>query len=181
MNRDTFLTRRCFVKKTLQLAAVIGLLGPMESMAALTQQPMAFYHTHTGEHLKISYSCSECAPATLNKLNTFLRDFRTGDVHPIDPRLLDILFKIQQKSGSRGVIEIISAYRSPKTNNLLRLKSSGVASKSLHMKGQALDIRLTDLKTSHLRDLAVSLGQGGVGYYAKSDFVHIDTGPFRTW
>jgi len=181
MTRETYFTRRSFVKNSLQLAAVIGLAGPLESIAALTKQPMTFFHTHTGERLKINYSCNECPPSTLNKLNTFLRDFRTGDVHPIDPKLLDILYGIQQKSGSRGVIEIISGYRSPKTNNILRLNSSGVASKSLHMNGQALDIRLTDFKTSDLRDVAVSLRQGGVGYYAKSDFVHIDTGRFRTW
>jgi len=181
MSREIFLTRRSFVKSSLQLAAVIGLAGPVESIAALAQEPMTFYHTHTEEDLKINYSCQGCAASALKKLNNFLRDFRTGDVHPIDPQLLNILYAIKQKSGSRGVIEIISGYRSPQTNNILRAKSSGVARKSLHMKGQALDIRLTDLKTEDLRDVAVSLGLGGVGYYAKSDFVHIDTGRFRTW
>lgn len=181
MSRGIILTRRCFVKSSLQLAAGIALAGPVESIAALAKQSMSFYHTHTGERLKINYSCDGCASSTLKKVNKFLRDFRSGEVHPIDPTLLDILYRIQQKTGSRGVIEIISGYRSPKTNKLLRSRSRGVARKSLHMKGQALDIRLTDLKTKDLRDVSISLQQGGVGYYAKNDFVHIDTGRFRTW
>jgi len=181
MSREKILTRRCFVKNSLQLAAGIVLFSPLESIAVLAKHRMSFYHTHTGERLKIDYSCEGCTPFTLNKLNNFLRDFRTGDVHSIDPSLLDILYGIQQKSGNRGVIEIISGYRSSETNNRLRSKSSGVAKKSLHMKGKALDIRLTDLKTTDLRDVAISLHHGGVGYYAKSDFVHIDTGRFRTW
>jgi uncharacterized protein YcbK (DUF882 family) len=174
-------TRRRFMKNSLQLFAGLVLSSPLESVAALTKRPISFYHTHTGEQLRINYSITGCSPASLQKLNTFLRDFRTGDVHPIDPALLDILYRIQQKSGSRGVIEVISGYRSPETNRLLHAKSSGVARKSLHMNGQALDIRLTDLNTRDLRDVATSLHRGGVGYYAKSDFVHVDTGRFRTW
>ncbi|MDW7773550.1 MAG: DUF882 domain-containing protein [Desulfobulbaceae bacterium] len=153
----------------------------MTSYAALFKQPLTFYHTHTGEQLKLKYSLDGWKSSTLNKLNYFLRDFRTGDVHPIDPLLLDILYGIRAKTGSRGIIEIISGYRSPKTNKMLQAKSGGVAGKSLHLKGQALDVRMTDLKTGKLRDVAVSLARGGVGYYAKSDFVHIDTGRFRTW
>lgn len=175
------MTRRSFVKHSLQFALGIGLFGPAEIYAARAKQPMSFYHTHTGERLNIQYSLNGCKPSTLNRLNNFLRDFRTGDVHSIDPLLLDILYGIRQKTGSRGTIEIISGYRSPKTNALLRKKSGGVARKSMHMKGQALDIRLTDLKTRDLRDVAVSLRRGGVGYYAKSDFVHIDTGRVRAW
>ena len=154
---------------------------PLKSIAMLTQEPMSFYHTHTGEHFKIDYSAKEYTSSALNKFDYFLRDFRTGKVQPIDPTLLNILYSIQQKSGSRGVIEIISGYRSPGTNKLLHSKSSGVARRSLHMKGRALEIRFTDLKTRDLRDVAISLQQGGVGYYPKSDFVHIDTGRFRTW
>lgn len=181
MSREKKLTRRCFIQKSLQLTAGIVLASPLESMAKLAKQPMSFYHTHTGERLTIHYSCAGCSPATWNKLNRFLRDFRTDTVHPIDPALLDILYQVQQKSDSRGVIEIISGFRSAETNKRLRLNSTGVAKKSLHMKGQALDIRLTHLDTKDLRDVAVSLRKGGVGYYAKSDFVHIDTGRFRTW
>ena len=181
MSKKNILTRRNFVKKSLHLAAGIVLAGPFESIAMLTKQPMSLYHTHTGERLEINYSSDGYTSSTINKLNYFLRDFRTKDVHPIDPALLNILNGIQQKSNSRGIIEIISGYRSPSTNKQLNSQSSSVAKQSLHMKGQALDIRLTDLKTRDLRDVAISLHQGGVGYYSKSDFVHIDTGRFRTW
>ena len=181
MNRGKNLTRRNFVKKTLYLATGLVLADPLESFAAIAKQPMSFYHTHTGEHFHVDYSYEGYSQKILKKMNNFLRDFRTGDVHPIDPELLDILFHIRQKTGSRGVIEIISGYRSPKTNSSLRTKSKGVAKKSLHLKGMAIDIRLRDLKTKKLRDAAISLGRGGVGYYAKSDFVHIDTGRVRTW
>lgn len=111
----------------------------------------------------------------------FLRDFRTGEVRPIDPGLLDIISQIQSKTNSRGTVEIISGYRSPQTNNLLRNRSSGVATHSLHLEGRAVDIRITDLPTRQLRDTAIALRTGGVGYYASSDFVHLDTGRFRTW
>ena len=134
MSRENILTRRYFVKKSLYLAAGIVLANPLESIATLTKHPMSFYHNHTGERLEINYSSLGCTSSTLKKLNYFLRDFRTEDVHPIDPALLNILYGIQQKSGSNGVIEIISGYRSPATNNTLRSKSSGVAKQSLHMK-----------------------------------------------
>ena len=181
MMRNNILTRRKFMAKSMHLAAGIVLSSPLESIAMLTKQPISFYHTHTGEHFKIDYSAKDYAPSALNKLNYFLRDFRTEEVHSIDPTLLNILYSVQQKSCSRGVIEIISGYRSPETNKLLNSKSSGVAKRSLHMKGRALDLRFTDLKTRVLRDVAISLQQGGVGYYPKSDFIHIDTGRFRTW
>jgi uncharacterized protein YcbK (DUF882 family) len=175
------MTRRSFVKHSLLLAAGLSLPGPLQSHAAPAPRPLSFYHTHTGERLVIPYSPGGCKPAALQKLNNFLRDFRTGDVHAIDPQLLDILHSIRRETGCRGVIEIISGFRSPRTNKTLRTKSGGVARKSLHMKGKAVDIRIRDLATSELRDAAVSLRRGGVGYYAKSDFVHIDTGRFRTW
>ena len=181
MSNKKFYRRRGFLKYSLGIAAGLALAGPLESTAAFKEHPMSFYHTHTGEHFTMTYSCNGCPSETLKKFNNFLRDFRTGDVHPIDPELLDILYRIQQKSGSRGVIEVISGYRSPKTNRYLRSQSDSVASKSLHMKGLALDIRMADLKIEHLRDAAVSLHRGGVGYYPRSNFVHIDTGRFRTW
>ena len=181
MKRKTTSNRRQFILHALQLVSGLALAGPIESLASIAKQPMSFYHTHTGERFRMEYSCNGCNPTDLKQLNNFLRDFRTGEVFPIDQALLDILYGIQQKSGSSGVIEIISGFRSPQTNKLLRSGSSGVAKKSLHMKGKALDIRLTDLETKDLQKTAISLRKGGVGYYAKSDFVHIDTGRFRTW
>ena len=100
---------------------------------------------------------------------------------PIDPALLDIICEIQSETGCCGTIEIISGYRSPQTNAMLRGRSRGVASKSLHLEGRAVDIRITDLPTHKLRDTAIALQRGGVGYYARNDFVHIDTGRVRTW
>jgi uncharacterized protein YcbK (DUF882 family) len=131
--------------------------------------------------LEIPHTPGACSTSAQKKIKMFLRDFRTGDVHSIDPKILDILTKIQSVTGSQGTIEVISGYRSPQTNKLLSRSSRGVAGKSLHMKGRAVDIRITDLSTPQLRDTAVAMRTGGVGYYAASDFVHLDTGPFRTW
>ena len=143
--------------------------------------PLSFFHTHTEECLEIVHTPGQCSEAVQLKLATFLRDFRTEEVHPIDPELLDILCEIQSGCGSSGTIEIISGFRSPETNAMLGKKSSGVASKSLHMTGRAVDVRIRDLSTRNLCTAATQLQRGGVGYYAKSDFVHIDTGRVRTW
>ena len=153
--------------------------GPL---AALDARSLRFYHTHTGERLSLVYHDGvQYLPKALQEINRFLRDFRTEEVRPIDPRLLDILSAICANTESRGTIEVISGYRSQTTNARLRDKSMGVAKKSLHMQGKAVDLRLTDVDTGNLRKAAIALGQGGVGYYRKSDFVHLDTGRFRTW
>ena len=115
-------------------------------------------------------------PEAFEQINTVLRDFRTGDVFPIDPRVVDILFALRQKTGANAPYEVLSGYRSPKTNALLARNGDGVASNSLHMTGQAIDIRLPGYSTKKLSEASVSLRAGGVGYYAKSNFVHLDTG-----
>ncbi|MEN8200328.1 MAG: DUF882 domain-containing protein [Thermodesulfobacteriota bacterium] len=182
MKYEYHASRRTFVKTSLQLCAGLAVLSsPLHSLASLPGcKPMIFLHTHTGERLKLDYSTDFCS-LKHRDVDTFLRDFRTGDIHPIDPKLFDTIHKIRKLSGSRGDIEIISGYRSPATNARLRNRSNGVAKKSLHMQGQALDIRISDLSTRKLRDIAASLCHGGVGYYPKSDFVHIDTGKVRCW
>lgn len=154
----------------------------------LAQQPvsddrrLSFYHTHTSETLTVTYfRDGDYVTSALDDLNHFLRDFRTGDAVDMDPAVFDILHDIQQASGSTGTFEVISAYRSPATNELLRSKSGGVARNSQHLVGKAIDVRLTDLDTAELRDVALSLGRGGVGYYHDSDFVHVDTGRVRQW
>ncbi len=159
------------------------LLGPISSLEpAEDVRQLSFYHTHTSEELSVTYYVDgEYVAAALSDLNHFLRDFRSGDETEMDPRVFDILFEIQQSSGSTGVYHVISAYRSPTTNELLRSKSRGVASNSQHLLGKAIDVRLTDLDTAKLRDVALSLERGGVGYYNKSDFVHVDTGRVRRW
>ena len=174
------MTRRAFCVLTARFSAAAVLASPLPGLAAtLPAAELRFYHTHTGETLKVNLG--EATSQTLQKVHRFLRDFRTGEIHPIDPQLLSVLGRIKKQSGSTGTFEVISGYRSPKTNKMLRTASSGVAKKSLHMTGRAIDIRLTDIRTRDLRDLACSLKQGGVGYYPQSDFVHLDTGRVRTW
>lgn len=120
-------------------------------------------------------------PDALAAVNHFLRDFRTGDEHPIDPSLLDLLHRLTGLTNSQRPFEVISGYRSPATNAMLRLRSEGVAGSSLHMVGQAIDIRLADVPLPTLRAAALSIKGGGVGYYPRSNFVHVDTGRVRLW
>ena len=143
---------------------------------------LAFYHTHMGENLDVVYrEGTDYLPDAIGNINQFLRDFRTGESHPIDPALLDQLHDITEALGTTSQVEIISGFRSPRTNAMLRGKSNGVAKRSLHMQGRALDVRLTDVATKDLRAAALELQRGGVGYYPKSKFIHIDTGRVRRW
>jgi uncharacterized protein YcbK (DUF882 family) len=146
------------------------------------RRSLSFTHTHTGETLTTVYfqNGNYLAPS-LEHVNHFLRDFRTNEEHSIDPGLLDILFDLQAQAHLGGPFEVISGYRSPQTNSALRRQSSAVAEHSLHMEGRAIDIRLKGFATAKLRDLAIALHRGGVGYYAASDFVHVDTGRVRVW
>ncbi|HUF48268.1 MAG TPA: DUF882 domain-containing protein [Vicinamibacterales bacterium] len=143
---------------------------------------LSFVHTHTRERLEVEYfSGGKYVADALGAVNHVLRDFRTGDVHPIDPDLLDLLHELTNATGSVKPLQVISGYRSPVTNGALRARSEGVAAGSLHMKGQAIDIRLADVPLPRLRAAALELGRGGVGYYPASDFVHVDTGRVRRW
>ena len=143
---------------------------------------LAFRHTHTDERLQLAYRDRRgyIEPA-LQRMNWLLRDFRTGDAIAMDPRLYDVLHALSLHCGG-DTFEIISGYRSPATNQALRKSGGGgVARRSLHMDGKAIDIRLAGVATARLRDAALALRAGGVGYYPESDFVHIDTGPVRSW
>lgn len=143
---------------------------------------LSMVSTHTGESLQVRYfEDGRYIPEALTRLNRVLRDHRTGDVAPIDPRLFDQLHALASCAGCAPHYEIISGYRSPATNEKLRQGSSGVATRSLHMDGRAIDVRLKGLPTARVRDMALALRSGGVGYYKKSDFVHLDTGRVRTW
>jgi len=147
-----------------------------------TSRRLTFFHTHTGKTLNIVYrEGDEFLPGALGNIDDFLRDFRTGESHPIDPRLLDQLHDIRAALRTKSRVEIISAYRSAQTNEMLRGQSNGVAKRSLHMQGRALDIRLTGVPTNDLRAAALDLQRGGVGYYPESKFIHIDTGRVRRW
>ncbi len=155
---------------------------PAQALTRPSERRLSFHHTHTDERLSLVYHDGRrYLPESLRRIDRFLRDFRTEEIHPIDPRLLDILYTVTLSTGARGRFEVISGYRSPKTNAMLRTKSSGVAKHSLHMQGKAIDVRLSDVDCGALRKCAVSLKQGGVGYYPRSNFVHLDTGRYRTW
>lgn len=143
---------------------------------------LSFYHTHTNETLKVTYyQYGDYVPESLEELRVFLSDWRNGHEHPIDPGVMDILWEIQQVADNDNAFEVISAYRSPETNARLRQNSNGVAKKSQHLLGKAIDVRLRGTQTETLRDIALALKLGGVGYYEKSDFVHVDTGRVRRW
>jgi len=139
-------------------------------------------HTHTSEKIDVLYwRNGEYQREALEGLNHFLRDFRTGDATEMDPALFDLLHEIYTLAGSNGWYEIISAYRSPKTNAMLHSRSNGVARRSQHLEGRAIDVRLTDVATARIREIALELERGGIGLYRKSDFVHLDTDRFRIW
>ena len=166
------------------LAGLAGLAGmrPSAAASALEANRLSFYHIHTAETLSVAYrEHGVIVPDAIAAIDHLLRDFRTGEAHNIDVDLLDTLSLLHEASGRRGRFEIISGYRSPRTNAALRAATSGVAEKSLHIHGRAIDVRSTGLATSELRDAALELARGGVGYYRQSNFVHLDTGAFRSW
>ena len=175
-------SRRRLVSSLLTLPLSANVFAGRIAPAAIVRRELSFYHTHTGKRLAIEYhnGHSYLIPA-LNEINQFLSDFRTGEVYPIDRGLLDALFVLQQKSGIENSFEVISGYRSPKTNAKLCKNSKGVAKHSLHMQGKAIDIRLKGYNTRTLRELAMSMKVGGVGYYRRSNFIHMDTGRVRYW
>lgn len=149
---------------------------------------LKFHHLHTGKTLEAVYwEDGKYVWDAMQAINQHLSDFRSLEVHPIDVRVLDILFTLQSLTGSKEPFRIISAFRSATTNEMLAGQSaasngsSQVAKKSLHMEGKAIDMRLNDVSLTGLRDAALALKGGGVGYYADSAFVHVDIGPVRTW
>lgn len=164
----------------LLLAAILP--AALNSAATSDERRLSFFHTHTGESLDIVYARdgTYLAPA-LDTINEFLADFRTDDLGAMDPALLDILYEMRESLGSNATFEVISAYRSPQTNEMLRSQTTGVAQNSQHLLGKAIDVRLRGTATSRLRDAAIANARGGVGYYPESDFVHIDTGRVRSW
>jgi len=146
------------------------------------ERALKFFHTHTGKSLQVIYfRQGEYDDKAFTDIRVFLADWRNGKQHDLDPHLMDVLWQIQQATGSTDTWEVISAYRSPETNDMLRSKSSAVAKNSQHVIGNAIDVRLRGLDLKVLHDTAKTLKLGGVGYYAKSDFVHVDTGRVRYW
>jgi len=174
--------RRRFIQTLLGTTATLAAPSLWASLQRAPERSLAFKNLHTGESLRTTFWAEgRYLNEELKAVNHVLRDHRSGDVHPIDPNLLDLLYALQQSVAVTGAFHIISGYRSPQTNHKLHSKSGGVAKKSLHMQGKAIDIRLPGCKLKQLRNAAVALKAGGVGYYAKSDFIHVDTGRVRRW
>lgn len=177
-------SRRGFLARVGAVAAGTLLLPSQEAFSkALTKERrLTLYNTNTDEELGIV-----CSPQknydrkTLLQFNQFLRDHRTEESHAMDPALIDLLYAVTVLTRGRGEFKIISGYRAPETNEMLRKYSHGVAEHSLHMVGKAIDMRTDDVSTKTLQLAAIALQQGGVGYYRASDFVHMDTGDIRTW
>jgi uncharacterized protein YcbK (DUF882 family) len=144
---------------------------------------LRLFHTHTGEHLDVVYRHGDTyVPEALVKLDHFLRDHRTGEVHHYDPRVFDVLSDAARAVGRADAeIHIICGYRTAKSNEYLRTHTVGVVKNSLHMQAEAIDIRLPGTPTLKFRNAALALGRGGVGYYPASDFIHVDVGRVRHW
>lgn len=152
------------------------------SLGKSQERHLSFRNLHTDELVDVRYFMGgHYEPDGLSQLNQALRDWRTDEVMEMDTGLLDTLWLLRQRLGSRQPFHLISGYRSPNTNAKLAARSGGVAKKSYHMRGMAADIALPDVRLATLRDEALALGAGGVGYYAKSGFVHVDVGPVRRW
>ena len=167
-----------------QAAAAVAASVPLAAWARLApgSRSVSLAHAHTNERLSITYfRDGNYVRDALAQLDFLLRDFRTGEVHPIDPALLDILHDLRLRTGHAAPFAVVSGYRSPRTNAELRRHSRGVAEHSLHMQGRAIDIRLPGYATRGLQQIALDLRRGGVGYYPAADFVHVDTGRVRAW
>lgn len=163
--------------------ADVGSDATVEAAAAHGRRAIALSHLHTRERIDTVFAIGEhFVPVALRALDHFLRDHYTGDVGRMDPRLYELLQRLRRELGSRAAFEIISGYRSPVTNEQLRrTRGGGVARRSLHMEGRAVDVRLPGVPLVDLRDAALALKLGGVGHYPQEGFVHLDTGPFRRW
>lgn len=180
------LSRRDLLRAGLGLAAATAALTPEESEAAALRAPprlLTMMNLHTGERIQAEYwAKGRYLRDGMREINRLLRDHRTGAVHPMDPKLLDLIHALTRRIGSRGPVHVISAYRSPETNAMLReADGSGVAQNSYHIQGKAIDIRIPGLPLRQLRKAALGMRAGGVGYYPDSNFVHVDTGPLRHW
>jgi uncharacterized protein YcbK (DUF882 family) len=165
--------------------AANGAASGTDSVASGERYVLHLHHLHTGESLDVVYRVgNRYLPEAMDKLNYFLRDHRTNDVSHYDPKEFDLLHSVMAKLGKpNGVIDVVCGYRTPWSNNYLRTRGAvtGVAKNSQHMQAKAIDIRVPGVETKTLRNVALSLRGGGVGYYPISQFVHVDVGPVRQW
>jgi len=173
-------SRRLFLAGS--CAAAVGLLLGRDAKAATAARRLSFVNTHTDETLSVVYwADGRYEPGALQDINFILRDFRADAVKDIDPDLIDLVYALRSRLGSTAPFHIISGYRTPETNKMLRESSGRVASHSMHCDGRAMDVRLPGTPLRSLQRAALALHRGGVGYYATSQFVHVDTGRVRAW
>ncbi|MDF1586155.1 DUF882 domain-containing protein [Marinimicrococcus flavescens] len=173
--------RRLLLGVGLSLAG--GLLGAgRRAWAALPERRVALHHVQTGETVRTVYFAQgRYLEEGLREISRVLRDWRTDEVIGYDPRLLDMLSLLQRRLAPAGPVEVVSGYRSPATNAMLRRRYKGVARNSLHMEGKAIDLRFPGCPLDRLHEAALALEAGGVGYYPAADFLHLDSGPVRSW
>ena len=181
-------TRRTLLKTSIAGALCLGghLLFPRiarAKTAALPEGELSFYNVHTGERLRVRYrdESGQYDLTALDELNHILRCHHTGEVAAMDPRVIEHLNLVQKTLGGEGEIHVISAYRSPEYNALLVKRSRRAARHSFHVEGQAVDFFIPGVRPRDIRQVALKLQYGGVGYYPRADFIHLDCGPFRSW
>jgi uncharacterized protein YcbK (DUF882 family) len=178
------LSRRRFLRIGALAAAQLAIpaIALARTTVQLRRRSLKFYALHTGESLKTTYwENGQYIPEELDRINYILRDFRANEIKPIDPALLDLLVRIQHRLSTSEAFQVISGYRSPVTNAMLHSNSEGVAVHSLHIEGKAIDICVPGCDLGQLRGAAIAQHSGGVGYYPRSNFVHVDTGRVRSW
>jgi uncharacterized protein YcbK (DUF882 family) len=183
LNRKRLLSHTCLTILAMLAVALVPLRTARATITSAPQYRLRLYHTHTNEHIDIVYRAGDnYIPEAIEQLEHFLRDHRTGAVHHFDPRLFDELVDLTAAVGRpQAEINVVCGYRTPWSNAFLRSRSSAVAEHSLHMQAMAIDIRLPGTSTAVLRDAALALHRGGVGYYRSSDFIHVDVGRVRRW
>lgn len=180
---DSSVSRRGFLNKLGGIGAGL-MLAPTVSLAKTEarERKISFRHLHTGERLNATYWADGAyVDDELSRINWLLRDFRNDQRTQIDPDLLDILYRIGRRLDTKSAFHVISAYRSPETNEMLIRKGHGVARRSMHLTGRAIDIRVPGRRLKDVRGAALAMAAGGVGYYPSSNFLHLDTGRVRRW
>lgn len=164
------------------LTPVANASAKVRKQIVYPERSLSLNNVHTGESERVVYwSDGTYLPEGLNRINWILRDFRTSEIKSIDPRLLNILYLLTRTLDANEPVLVLSGYRSKQTNDMLRRTTEGVARRSFHMAGRAIDIRMQRVRTQNVQRAALKLGGGGVGYYPSSNFVHLDSGPVRTW
>jgi uncharacterized protein YcbK (DUF882 family) len=175
-------SRRYFLGATIASLACLGPLPALAHTRKAYERSVSFKHMHTGEKLNVVYwEHGQYVPDALKEISRLLRDHRTGDIKRIDPRLVDLLYAMRRQLGTSKAFDVVSGYRSPTTNAMLRRQSKRVAKSSFHMEGKAIDIRVPGIEPRKLALLARDIGGGGVGYYPRTNFIHLDVGPVRYW